>query len=237
LSRTRQQIESSSRAVSALARAHPTLAAFTLAYLAGFVSVGVGIHSDLAFPYLVVVSVMIVVVARLEERFRLGPGVLWALSVWGLAHMAGGIIPLSGGRILYNASLVPHLARYDQAVHAFGFGYSALACGRVLRTWLPVDPATPGPAVLAALAGMGVGAINEVVEFLSTLVLAETHVGGFANTGWDLVFNMFGATVAAAWLVRSWSPPARQSTGVTPPSRLTGVAQGTRCETGAVPQL
>jgi hypothetical protein len=84
---------------------------------------------------------------------------------------------------------------------------------------------------------MGVGAINEVVEFLSTLVLAETHVGGFANTGWDLVFNMFGATVAAAWLVRSWSPPARQSTVPTPPSRLTGVAQGTRCETGAVPQL
>jgi len=224
--------------VSAVARAHPSLAAFTLVYLTGLGSVGMGIGSDLAFPYLVVVGLMTVVVARLQERFGLGAGVLWALSVWGLAHMAGGIVPLSGGRILYNASLVPHLVRYDQAVHAFGFGYSALACGRVLRGWFPVDPVTPGPAVLAALAGMGVGAVNEVVEFLSTLVLAETHVGGFENTGWDLVFNLLGASVAAVWLVRSWAPlPAGRSTVPASPSRLAGVAQGTRCETGAVPQL
>lgn len=224
--------------MAAVARAHPALAAFTLSYLGVFVSVGVGIDSDLAIPYLLVVSVMMVVVARLEERFRLGAGVLWALSAWGFAHMAGGIVPLSGGRILYNASLVPHVVRYDQAVHAFGFGYSALASGRVLRTWLPVDPATPGPAVLAALTGMGVGAINEVVEFLSTLVLAETHVGGFENTGWDLVFNMLGTTVAAAWLVGTWGPPpADQSTVPLLASRLAGAAQGTRCETGAVPQL
>jgi len=151
--------------------------------------------------------------------------VLWAFSAWGIAHMAGGIVPLDGGRILYNAWLVPHLVRYDQTVHAFGFGYATVACGRVLRCWLPGVPPTPGPAVLAALAGMGVGALNEVVEFLSTLVLADTHVGGYDNTGWDLVFNLLGATVAATWLARSWR------------SRLAGAAQGTRCETGAVPQL
>lgn len=224
--------------VSAVARSQPTLAVFTLGYLVVFFTVGVGIRSDLAVPYLAVVSVMMVVVTRLQVRFQLGAGVLWALSVWGLAHMAGGIVPLSGGRILYNASLVPHLVRYDQAVHAFGFGYATVACGRVLRTWLPGDPATGGPAVLAALAGMGVGALNEVVEFLTTLVVAETHVGGFQNTGWDLVFNLLGATVAASWLARSWAPPpAGQSTVPARRSRLTGVAQGTRCETGAVPQL
>ncbi len=236
--------------MSAVAESRPALAGFTLTYLVGLASVGVAIHSDLAVRYLVVVSVLLVVIARLEDRFGLGAGVLWAFSVWGLAHMAGGIVPLGqdpsgGGRVLYNASLVPHLVRYDQAVHAFGFGYSALACGRVLRSWLPGAPATRGPAVLAALAGLGVGAVNEVVEFLSTLVLAETHVGGFENTGWDLVFNLLGATVAAAWLVRSWSrqaagplqSTARQSTARAGRPRLAGAAQGTRCETGAVPQL
>jgi len=149
-------------------------------------------------------------VCRLEDRFHLGLGVLCAFSAWGIAHMAGGIVPLSGGRILYNAWLVPHLLRYDQAVHAFGFGYATVACGKAARSWLPVAVVrtSRGPAVLAALAGMGVGAMNEVVEFLSTLVLAKTHVGGFENTGWDLVFNLLGATVAAAWLARSWRAPA-----------------------------
>ncbi|HSH60778.1 MAG TPA: hypothetical protein VK988_14310 [Acidimicrobiales bacterium] len=85
---------------------------------------------------------------------------------------------------------------------------------------------------------MGVGAINEVVEFLSTLVLTQTHVGGFENTGWDLVFDLLGATVAAVWLARSWAPwPAGQSTVRVRRSRLAGAAQGTRCETGDVPQL
>ena len=66
-------------------------------------------------------------------------------------------------------------------------------------------PAGAGDAltVLAALASMGVGAINVVVECLSTRVLDKTDVGSFENTGWDLVFNMLGATVAAVWLARS----------------------------------
>jgi uncharacterized membrane protein YjdF len=229
--------------VATVARAHPALAGFTMSYLAGFATVGLGIRSDLAVSYAVVVSVMVVVVCRLEDRFHLGPGVLWAFSIWGVAHMAGGIVPLGvdpagRGRILYNAWLVPHVVRYDQAVHAFGFGYATVVCGKVLRTWLPVAPATRGPAVLAALAGMGVGAMNEVVEFLSTLVLTETHVGGFENTGWDLVFDLLGATVAAVWLAASWAGSReRQSTVWLEGSRVTGAAQGTRCEPGAVPQL
>jgi hypothetical protein len=50
--------------------------------------------------------------------------------------------------------------------------------------------------VLAATSGMGLGALNEVVEFAATLLVPETNVGGYLNTGWDLVANATGATAA-----------------------------------------
>ena len=49
----------------------------------------------------------------------------------------------------------------------------------------------------AASAGMGLGALNELVEFIATLLIPETNVGGYLNTGWDLVANFVGATLAA----------------------------------------
>jgi hypothetical protein len=61
---------------------------------------------------------------------------------------------------------------------------------------------TPGLMVLAATAGMGLGALNEVVEFLATLALPNTNVGGYLNTGWDLVANLVGAAVAATIIYR-----------------------------------
>ena len=44
---------------------------------------------------------------------------------------------------------------------------------------------------------MGFGALNELVEFVATLIVPETNVGGYLNTGWDLVANLFGATLVA----------------------------------------
>ncbi|MFO0896121.1 MAG: hypothetical protein U0836_01725, partial [Pirellulales bacterium] len=71
----------------------------------------------------------------------------------------------------------------------------------------PVQP-TFGMLLLCAAAGMGFGALNEVVEFAATLLVPETNVGGYENTGWDLVSNMIGAFTAAAgiWL---WSRTTR----------------------------
>ena len=49
---------------------------------------------------------------------------------------------------------------------------------------------------------MGFGAANEVVEFIATRILPETNVGGYENTGWDLVFDLIGAVIAAGWVFR-----------------------------------
>jgi uncharacterized membrane protein YjdF len=189
--------------VRSVVRAHPRLAAFTLSYLAVFLGVGLAIGSDVAVPYVVLILVLIAVVCRLERRFQLGAGVLWGLSVWGFGHLAGGVIPLDGDRTLYNAVLGVELLHYDRLVHAFGFGFATLVCGRVLARWLPSGRITPAAAVLVVLAGLGVGAVNEIVEFAATLLLPHTNVGGYVNTGWDLVFDLLGAIVAATWLVRA----------------------------------
>jgi hypothetical protein len=74
------------------------------------------------------------------------------------------------------------------------------------RSWaarnIELQP-TLGLMVLCATAGMGFGALNEVVEFFATLTVPETNVGGYENTGWDLVANAVGCILAAAsiWLV------------------------------------
>lgn len=56
---------------------------------------------------------------------------------------------------------------------------------------------TPGLMPLCAAGGMGFGALNEVIEFFATLALPETNVGGYINTGWDLVANTVGAAIAS----------------------------------------
>jgi hypothetical protein len=50
---------------------------------------------------------------------------------------------------------------------------------------------------LCAAAGMGFGALNEVIEFIAVLTLPNTNVGGYENTGWDLVANLVGTIIAA----------------------------------------
>jgi hypothetical protein len=86
-------------------------------------------------------------------------------------------------------------------VHAFGFGIGTLATWEVLRRWLDADvPLTAGVTVVLALAGMGIGALNEVLEFFATKVQTDSNVGGYDNTGWDLVFNTIGCTVASLWV-------------------------------------
>lgn len=157
--------------------------------------------------YIAVMVVLMGVVWGVHHSVGLSRGALWALSLWGLAHMAGGLVrippgwPALGGRVLYNLWLVPGLLKYDQVVHAYGFGVTTWVCWQGLAAafanrGLALRP-TAGLLVLVAAAGMGFGALNEVVEFVATRLVPETNVGGYENTGWDLVANLVGAAATA----------------------------------------
>ncbi len=181
---------------------------FTLTYLLAALILAL-VRGNLEFLfYIGVMLVLIAVVWAVHRSVGLSSGVLWCLSIWGLAHMAGGLLTVpagwpvqAGSEVLYTLWLVPGRLKYDHVVHAYGFGVTTWVCWQGLRAAFRRRGTVVVPAfgllVLAAAGGLGFGALNEVVEFVATLMVPETNVGGYANTGWDLVANTVGATVAA----------------------------------------
>lgn len=110
-----------------------------------------------------------------------------------VAHLAGGLVRV-GDSVLYNATFLSPALRYDHLVHASAVFVATLV---LLCIAGEAAGATVGLCVLAAL---GLGGLNEMVEFVATLAHQGSHVGGYDNTGWDLVSNAVGALAAAVWL-------------------------------------
>jgi hypothetical protein len=184
------------------------LAFFTVAYLV-LASLGAAMRGNTEFVfYIVVMLVLIAVILAVHWRVGFTPGVLWALSAWGFLHMAGGLVPVPASwpiegdiRVLYSWWLIPNFLKYDNVIHAYGFGVTTWVCWQALRSVLEKEGERIRPSfgllVLVGAAGMGFGALNEVIEFAATLLVPETNVGGYMNTGWDLVSNLVGVVIAA----------------------------------------
>ncbi len=160
------------------------------------------------YEFLLYVAVILIVGAMIlwkQRSLRFGPTILWGLTIWGLAHMAGGNIRIGDG-ILYSLVLVPlvpayEVLRYDHAIHAFGFGVTTLLCYHLLKPYLKEGITRWGMLLfLIVLMGSGFGAINEIVEFVAVATMPETGVGGYTNTALDLVFNLIGGVGAVGYL-------------------------------------
>ncbi|GHT34458.1 hypothetical protein FACS189427_01810 [Planctomycetales bacterium] len=126
---------------------------------------------------------------------------LVGLVIWALMHLAGGGIRI-GDDVLYALILIPisneySILRYDQIVHAWGFGVSTLIMYHLLARFLaPKDMKRFSIGLIVIMSGVGLGALNENVEFLLVVLLPQTGVGGYINTSLDLCFNLFGAVAA-----------------------------------------
>ncbi len=205
-----------------LQRRHIPVALFVAAYM-GVAAYFAVAHSNREFLfYGIIMLVLIGLVLLMDLRVRLATPLLWGLAAWGLAHMAGGTVkipetwaePGSVGT-LYNLRVHPWLPKYDQVVHCLGFGLATLAGWRGLcvASWGTLRP-TFGVLIGVICVGMGLGAINEVIEFAATRIMPRTNVGGFENTGWDLVSNLVGCVLAAVFIrathtVHSTEPQAQ----------------------------
>jgi hypothetical protein len=181
---------------------------FTFAYVLIFTVWFFSIGNYEFILYVLTMAGLIWLVATSLRKAEYPPAMLWALSVWGLAHMAGGGLPV-GGSVLYNLELLPLvrnenfiILKYDQLVHAYGFGVTAWVLHHLLTRHFPETRGTATALVFPALASMGLGATNEIIEFAAVLAVPDTNVGGYYNTALDLCFNALGAVVAMALIAR-----------------------------------
>lgn len=176
--------------------------AFTLVYVAAFTAWFLARGNYEFILYVATMAGLIALVGLTLRSAAYPTAMLWALTLWGLAHMAGGGVPV-GGSVLYNFIVIPitgegelRLLKYDQIVHAYGFGVTAWLLWHLMARHYPVLRGTWTIHVYPALAAMGLGAVNEIIEFTAVLLVPDTNVGGYLNTALDLVFNALGAVTA-----------------------------------------
>ncbi|MGI1661933.1 DUF2238 domain-containing protein [Palleronia sp. KMU-117] len=187
-------------------RSEIAVALFTSAYVSIFTA---WFFSKGNYEFIVYVLTMLALMALIGlslGKAEYPPAILWGLSLWGLMHMAGGGVPVDGS-VLYNLVLVPVatvddsvILKYDQFVHAFGFGVTAWLLHHLLTRHFPDTRGTTTALAFPALAAMGLGAVNEMIEFTAVLLVPDTNVGGYINTALDLVFNALGAVIAVTWI-------------------------------------
>ncbi|MFG0246447.1 MAG: DUF2238 domain-containing protein [Phycisphaerales bacterium JB052] len=197
----------------------PLLIAFVVLYMLIFSGLALRQGNTEFLMYAVVMVLFIAIVLLLHSAIRFTPLAIWLLAIWGFLHMGGGTVPVDPAltdayraatdeaarptsAVLYSLRIHPDLPKYDQIVHAFGFFSATIACYQALRALLRAPRSLP-TAIAAALMGIGLGAINEVIEFIAVLTMPETNVGGYTNTAWDLVANTIGASAAAFFCLLS----------------------------------
>jgi hypothetical protein len=190
---------------------------FTLLYIAAaavyFYTTGV---QEFTF-YLLVLLVIVGLIAWLLPKMKLPTWSLWLLSILGLLHALGGGVKVHGD-VLYNFVLIPivnngvngiTIWRFDQLVHPYGTAVAAVIlyfviarAAKLPRVWM---------VGIAALAAMGIGSLNEVIEFITKITIPHTDVGGYNNTALDLCSNLIGSLIGSSIAALKWgkNPPER----------------------------
>lgn len=143
-----------------------------------------------------------------HKRIHYSINLLWLLSLWGLIHLAGGLVHVpeswveaGTSRSLQDLKVISNLS-YQHIEHFYGFflvtwvswqTLCSIIHTRYQRRLMP----SFGLLVLCATSSMGYGAFNELAEFLATKIIAETQITGYQDTSWDMVANAAGVFFAS----------------------------------------
>lgn len=148
-------------------------------------------------PYLQVVAVLVALTVWADRTAKFSRPMVWALTSLAILHLVGGLMtPLGNAPTFYETWLVHGVLKFDQVVHAYGSAVLTVACAHIVVGALgDTVRRGAGLALVAALMACGLGALNELVEFLFGLSNTHLHAGGLENTGWDLAFNLAGAVI------------------------------------------
>lgn len=177
---------------------------FTSGYTFVF-SINALLRGNVEFIYYTAMMILsISIIVFIHKRLHFYPIVLMSLSVIGLLHLLGGNIMLGETR-LYDYYFIPALFKYDNFVHMVGSAVMVMLAHALLMPILHKDFEMKRHGyfiLLLVIIGMGLGVINELVEFLAVLVFdVGKQVGDYTNNLLDLVFNTVGSIIMATFLV------------------------------------
>ena len=145
---------------------------FTVSYLTLFLTWAAVRGDRRIIAYVVVAGAVALVIRKAHRIARFSTALCAALSLCGLLHMVGGLLPspTRGAGVFYETWLIPDLLKYDQLVHFTTSGVVTIAVWQVCALWCDPQRCPPAArAVLSVLAALGFGALNEGFEFLSSL--------------------------------------------------------------------
>ena len=191
-----------------LSPARLSILAFTVAYTAAAGLYFSAIGNSEFLGYIAVIVFLVVLGGCVLTHQCVPSWLLMLLSFVGLLHLLGAAVPVNGD-ILYNYVPLPvenpsglTFIKFDQIVHTYGTLVAALLMYYFLRRdtsfhWL-------GIAVFSILGASGIGALNEIIEFLAKMTVPDTDVGGYYNTAVDLCVNLFGAVLGTVGAFLFW---------------------------------
>ncbi len=179
-----------------------SLVIFTFSVLIGFLILAFSRQNYEFLVYWLVVVVFFLIILKLDKKFNFPIYSLWLFSLWVISHMAGGLIFIKGIK-LYDTMLIslvgePFLIlKYNQVIHTFCYVAITILVYFAMKNYMKDKRAL---FILSVLAGLGIGAVNEMIEF-SMVVFADAGaaVGGYYNNSLDLIFNFMG-NLLGAWI-------------------------------------
>lgn len=175
---------------------------FTVTYLILFTLLAIARKNYEFLFYTIILSSLIILIVLYYKKLHLTYIILGGLSVVGFMHLAGGTIDIFGIR-LYDFWIIPGILKYDNIIHALSIFVATFVAYSIISPHL--DLKTKHHPVLFSLLlifiALGIGVINEVLEFGAVVFLgAQEAVGDYFNNALDLVFNMLGAVIACFFI-------------------------------------
>lgn len=154
--------------------------------------------------YIILIALILLSVFSTLRYTKFPNWMLWLIALWGLLHVLGGALPSPDG-VLFSYRIYPfldlggdfYILKYDQVAHFCIYALVALMSYHVLRVPFGIRGHIFLVSLAAVLISLGVGSLNEIVEFLIVVNLERHGVGGYENAMLDLVFNWAGAMVAS----------------------------------------
>ncbi|NJL44119.1 MAG: DUF2238 domain-containing protein [Nitrosarchaeum sp.] len=151
-----------------------------------------------------IIIILFILIGLSLRHVTYRPSTLWGLTLWGFLHMAGGGLSWNGHRwyeiMFYTFSESYRILKYDQVIHFIGFLVATLVVWDLLRPHLTHPPKGHiALGITVVMAGLGLGALNEIVEFSVSIATPHNGVGDLTNMGLDLISNLLGALTA--WII------------------------------------